>query len=136
LELGPALQQADTLLSVIWDIFLFSLSFSSLCVALLEADPSKLFMFFPELGASLLQIERSLKSDEWSFIFWAKGKERRAMSELSKKRVRWSLKAIAQFKRALRQTAFWAVRSWATEGEKSGHCPLYNPLLETGYMAH
>jgi hypothetical protein len=53
-----------------------------------------------KLGTSLLLIERTLKSDEWSLIFWVKENECRAMSELSKKRVRISLKAIAQFKRA------------------------------------
>jgi hypothetical protein len=53
-----------------------------------------------ELGTSLLLIERTLKSDEWSLIFWVKENEWRAESELAKKRVRTSLKAIAQFKRA------------------------------------
>ncbi len=55
---------------------------------------------YTELGTSLLWIERTLKSDEWSLIFWAKENKCRAMSELSKKRVRTSLKAIAQLKRA------------------------------------
>jgi hypothetical protein len=53
-----------------------------------------------ELGTSLLWIERTLKSEKWSLIFWVKENECRAMSELSKKRVRTSLKAIAQFIRA------------------------------------
>ncbi len=42
----------------------------------------------------------TLKSDEWSLIFWVEENECRAKSELSKNRVRPSLKATAQFKRA------------------------------------
>ncbi len=38
---------------------------------------------YSELGTSLLYIERTLKSDEWSLIFWVKENECRAMSELS-----------------------------------------------------
>jgi hypothetical protein len=55
---------------------------------------------YAELGTSLFETEWTLKSDEWSLLFWAKENECRAMSELSRKRVRTSLKAIAQFKRA------------------------------------
>jgi hypothetical protein len=85
--------------------------------------------YLTELGTSLLYIERALKSDERSLIFWAKEKECRAMSELSKKRVRWSLIAIAQFKRAC------IFERFALERCKEKRVDQRNSLLETGDMA-
>ncbi len=80
----------------------------------------------PELGTSLLWIERTLQSDEWSLIFWLKENECRAESELAKKRVRTSLKAIAQFKRAC------ILRS--SLSERCKHGTTTPPILHLGCL--